>query len=332
MIQQTSMIDVRAIWDELAREQGQRTALHRLHDVRSVKFFLGYIPQTGIRFVQLDLPASVAKRTASIRRTQAIQLERVPLNAEEHTLILLLQEPGLTDVFSFFIDDLLQHLVLTQDAEQAAITLYMRFEHWQQLFAKLSSDLIALEVQRGLYGELTLLKHLLDRHKDDPSIWECWRGPFSANHDFSKNGIALEVKCSVASSPVMHISNELQLDLTGWKFLVLCLVHLSENRGGSNTLSTLIHELLDRSEQQPSIHLAFRSKLLKVGVDQRHYEQFSDLGYAVRTIDCYHVTEGFPSIRRSSLDNAITKVNYELLPAGCENHRIEFFSALDLFQ
>ncbi len=326
------MIDVRAIWEELVREQGHRTVHRQVHDVRSVKCYLGYTPQTGTRFVQLDLPASVAKHAASIRRTQAIQLERVPLNSKEHTLLLLLQEPGLTDVFSLFIDDVLQHLLLTQDAEQAASTFYNRFEHWQQLFARIASDVIGLERQRGLFGELTILKELLDRHADAPVIWDCWRGPFSANHDFSMSGTAMEVKTSVASLPVMHISNEVQLDIIGWQTVVLCLVHLNEIRGGPNTLTALIQELLSRSSGRPTINTTFRSKLLKVGVDPRHYALFIEQGYVVRNIQCYHVTEDFPAIRRSGLSNAIGNVTYELHPAGCVNQRMELENALDLFR
>jgi len=332
MTQQISMTDVRAIWEELVREQGLRTVQRQLHAVRSVKCCLGYTPQTGTRFVQLDIPASVAKHATTIRRTQAIRLERVLASDEEHVILLLLQEPGLTDVFSLFIDDLLQHLVLTQDAEEAVSTLFSRFEHWQQLFARIASDVIGLERQRGLFGELTILKELLDRHADAPEIWDCWRGPFSANHDFSMSGTALEVKTSIASLPVMHISNEVQLDLIGWQAVVLCLVHLNEVRGGTQTLSGLIHELLERSSARPAINTTFRSKLLKVGVSPQQCDLFTEQGYVVRNIECYQVTEDFPAIRRSALNNAIGKVTYELHPSGCTDHGMDLENALDLFR
>lgn len=326
------MIEVRTIWEELVREQGNRTVHHQIHDVSGVKCFLGFTPHTGTRFLQIDLPASVAKHGGSTRRTQAIRLERVPLNDHEHTLLLLLQEPGLIDVFSLFIDDLLQHLVLVQDAEQAAAALYNRYEHWQQLFARIASDVISLERQRGLFGELTMLKALLDRHADAPVIWDSWRGPFSANHDFSMSGVALEVKTSVASLPVMYISNEVQLDLIGWQTVVLCLVHLNEIRGGTQTLTALIQELLSRNSARTATNNMLRSKLLMVGVDPRHYDLFTEQGYEVRSIQCYHVTDVFPAIRRSTLSNAIGKVNYELHPAGCTNHGMELVNALDLFR
>lgn len=326
------MIDVRAIWEELMREQSHRTGYRQLHDVTSAKCFLGYTPQTGTRFVQLDIPASVANRAANIRRTQAIRLERVNANDQEHVILLLLHEPGLADVFSLFTDDLLQHLVLTQDAEQAVSKLYSRFEHWQQLFARIASDVIGLERQRGLFGELTILRELLDRYTDAPEIWDCWRGPYSANHDFSMSGTALEVKTSAASLPVMRISSEIQLDQTGWRHVVLCLVHLNEVRGGPQTLTELIQSLLKRSSRVPSIELAFRSKLLKVGVDASHYGIFSEFGYTVRSIQCFNVTEDFPAIRRSELSNAIGKVTYELHPGGCEVHGMALEDAMDLFR
>jgi hypothetical protein len=247
-------------------------------------------------------------------------------------LILLLQEPALTDVFSLFVDDLVQHLVIAQTPTEAASVVYIRFEHWQQLFARFASDVIGLERQRGLFGELTILKELLDRHADAPEIWDCWRGPFSANHDFSMSGTALEVKTSVASQPVMHISNEVQLDLIGWQAVVLCLVHLNEVRGGTHTLTGLIHELLERSRLRPAINSTLRSKLLKVDVGPQHYDLFTEQGYVVRNIQCYQVTDDFPAIRRSALSNAIGKVTYELLPSACTNHGMDLANALDLFR
>ncbi|MBK9765321.1 MAG: PD-(D/E)XK motif protein [Flavobacteriales bacterium] len=182
-----------------------------------------------------------------------------------------------------------------------------------------------------MYGELVILRQLLDHHSNHPAIWDCWRGPYSDNHDFSMNGVALEVKSSVASSPIMHISNELQLDMTGWTVLVLCLVHLNEARGSDRTLSSLIHELIERGAGRPAIQQTFRSKLGKIGVEQRHYELFTELGYEVRSTSFYGVTDGFPSIRRSSLSNSVKKVTYELIPAGVDSFQIDRGSAMNHF-
>jgi hypothetical protein len=146
------------------------------------------------------------------------------------------------------------------------------------------------------------------------------------------NGTALEVKTSAASLPIMRISNEIQLDLTGWQHVVLCLVHLNEVRGGPQTLSALIHDLLEQSSSEPSLNLAFRAKLLKVGVDASHFELFTEHGYTVRSIQCYNVTQDFPAIRRSNLNNAIAKVTYELHPAGCATHGMALEEAMDLFR
>ncbi len=324
------MIEVRSIWEDLMREDTSRTVHHSIPELQRIRCVLGYTPQTKTRFLQLDIPSKMASRSFQ-RRTQAVLLEQVTLGDGNEVLLLVLQEPGLTDVFSLFVDDVLHHLQQAEDAAHAATLLQTRFEHWQQLFAKLSSDLISLEIQRGLYGELVILRQLLDHHSNHPAIWDCWRGPYSDNHDFSMNGVALEVKSSVASSPIMHISNELQLDMTGWTVLVLCLVHLNEARGSDRTLSSLIHELIERGAGRPAIQQTFRSKLGKIGVEQRHYELFTELGYEVRSTSFYGVTDGFPSIRRSSLSNSVKKVTYELIPAGVDSFQIDRGSAMNHF-
>ncbi len=194
------MIDVRAIWEELMREQSHRTVYRQLNEVTSAKCYLGYTPQTGTRFVQLDVPARVAKHAATVRRTQAIRLDRVNASDQEHVIVLLLQEPGLTDVFSLFIDDLLQHLVLTQDADRAATALYSRLNIGS------SSSLESHRMSSAWKGNEVCSGNL----SSSRNSWITMRilqrsgmlaGPFSANHDFSMSGTALEVKTSVASSP-----------------------------------------------------------------------------------------------------------------------------------
>ena len=35
--------------------------------------------------------------------------------------------------------------------------------------------------RQGLYGELVILRQLLDHHSNHPAIWDCWRGPYSDN-------------------------------------------------------------------------------------------------------------------------------------------------------
>jgi len=326
------MIDVAAAWVELVRESSSRTVYQDVPIGADISCALGYTPHTRTRFLQLEIPASVDKRVLPIRRTQAVMLQRVALDNGSQALLLLLQEPSLADVFTLFVDDVLQQFGRAQDAGQAANILHRRFEHWQQLFARLSSDLIGLEKQRGLYGELLVLRRLLDQNPGNPAVWDYWRGPFSAIHDFSNNGIALEVKTSVASSPTMHISSEAQLDNLGWNTLMLCLVHLTEIRGGPNTLSALIEELLARAAVGSPLINVLRTKLLKVGVDSMHYDQFAEVGYEVRDFYFYHVTEEFPAIRRSSLNNAIGTVSYELEPAGCTAFLVDGSSMLEYFR
>lgn len=326
------MYDSRAIWDVLSDAENTRIPHRIIESIKSCKCVLGYTPQTATRFVQLDLPAGVPNYRASIRRTQAIHVARLPLPHGGSSLILLLEEPGLSDVFALFVDDLLQHLEATSTPEEAAATLYDRFEHWHQLFSRLSSDIIGLEKQRGLFGELTMLKLLLDRHGDAEDVWNSWRGPLSANHDFSSAGVAMEVKTTAAGQPLMHISNELQLDPTGWSTLVLCLVHLAEVRGRADTLSSLLNEMTRRSRIRPGTNALFRSKLTKIGVAPQHYDLFTEHGYEVRSITCYHVATDFPAIRRSDLAHAIGKVTYELHPAGCMPFDVPLDRALDLFR
>ena len=64
----------------------------------------------------------------------------------------------------------------------------------------------------GLYGELTLLKELLEVSDDFKSTLEGWRRPALSTHDFDFGEIGYEVKTTGFSTNTVKIQSENQLE------------------------------------------------------------------------------------------------------------------------
>jgi hypothetical protein len=82
-------------------------------------------------------------------------------NPERNYLIFKLLNTEHRDIFSVLCEDLILSVAPLKSEEKILKELINRFEKWKSLFDKVSSHGLSPEEQRGLFGELFLLKKLL---------------------------------------------------------------------------------------------------------------------------------------------------------------------------
>lgn len=112
--------------------------------------------------------------------------------------------------------------------KQAAAELLGRLRRWQQ-FLTAARDLLSIEAQRGLWGELHVLRtHLLPALGAAATVVG-WKASAAAHQDFQFSGGAVEVKTTAAKQPQsVRITSERQLDDTGVGALYLHVVVVDE--------------------------------------------------------------------------------------------------------
>lgn len=325
-------MNLKEVWRKQEATLNENVVRERVNTVSGFDCFVGLIRPTGAKMFQVDLNPQTVVHANYLKRFRGIAIEVIKLDATQKQFTIFLLEDSLEDVFVLFLEDVLSSLVAVSNEEEALVVIHSRVNHWKDLFAKLSGETLTPERQRGLYGELLIIQILLNASKDKLKTMNAWQGPHGGNHDFVLNETALEVKTTKAGSPSLGISNELQLDHAGWKALFISLVVLTEVKGGGDTLSALIDELRDGLADDHELVGLFLSKLQLAGIPQDMLDSYDEVGYHVRAIRHFQVTEGFPSIVPNDIHDAVNEVRYKVEIAGCLEFETHEKTLLNFFQ
>ena len=184
------------------------------------------------------------------------------------------------------------------------------------MFQRKGDELLSVEKQVGLYGELTLIQNLINDGKDECKVVEAWVGPEGGDKDFILDSVGIEVKSSVRGDKIVKISNVQQLDSLGLTHLYLYHYIYAKTEGGNNTLPQIIANLRNILANSPVLS-AFENKLVMVGYQDAHSARYT-MSYNLRDEICYEVNDNFPKIVRSNMMLGIIDASYDLDLNTCE--------------
>lgn len=221
----------------------------------------------------------------------------------------------LDGVFVAFCEHLLAVLDPTIDAQ---ITVRRAVDEWKNLLR--GGRGLSSEAAIGLIGELDVLGRLA--HADPAAAWDSWTGPLGRIHDFTSLGAELEVKASSAlDGGGVQIHGLDQLDPTERPLYLI--VHRLLPDPAAPTLDERLDHLV-------ALGLP-RHDLLNVVAEMGHQyasgQSTDEHRFRIRSSSAWRVADGFPGLRRSTLDPAIlggvSRVRYTLaidaLPSEMES-------------
>jgi hypothetical protein len=310
------MINTREIWNNQSLSGGNEVLVReRIVDVAGLECYIGMINVSKARVFILKIDENVIIQPNYLKRFVGVEIQILPgLHGRE--LIIILLDNELSDIFSYFIEDIISAISEETDCLKALQQISVKVSYWKRLFSKITGSVLTPQQQRGLYGELFFLNDLLDSIADQSFVINGWHGPSGANQDFWYNGLAIEIKTSKANKPSIKISNEYQLDNGNLNNLFLVFYRISEFQGGRDTLMELINQirnklLADNLEQ-------FNDKLISLGISpESESEDYNSRAFNINSEKVFQITEDFPRITRSTLDDAISAVTYEIEPLMC---------------
>jgi len=297
---------------------GKNVVRKRIDSIPGLNCFIGLIGVTGARIFQMKLDTAVPIHKNFLRKFHGVEIQAIPFSQSytEYTIILL--EKELTEIFTMFIEDIIEKLSPVTESQQALTLINQRVNYWRKLFSRATGELLSGEKQRGLFGELFFLKSLLQSSSYHQEVILSWRGSESANQDFARNRNAVEIKTTKANSPSVHISNEQQLDFTAWDNLFLGLISVTETTGSQNSLAGIIEEIRDQINHDPELIREFETKLERVGINIDMIENYDDISYSVNNQRFFRIQDGFPVILRSNIQSeAIYDVKYQIDISSC---------------
>lgn len=157
---------------------------------------------------------------------------------------------------------------------------------------------LSREAEIGLIGELLVLNRLIDSLTPSNAL-ETWRGPDAEEHDFTLEGVDLEVKTTSSEERAHWITSADQLTPARNRPLTLVSIQLTPKMGaGSISLPELVGLLKQRCDQHGQ-HLM--DKLESLGYANSDSDLYTT-EWALRTsVACFTVDDAFPKITSSEL-------------------------------
>lgn len=206
-------------------------------------------------------------------------------------------------------------------------------QKWHDFFQKNGLVGLSPAQQRGLFGELWMLRELL--RKTSQNYWsrvvQCWIGPDESTHDFSLNKYSLEIKTTTAKKHhIFHVAGERQLDNHGLKSLKLIYLVFAILENSGETLPDMVKYIRHLIAGDVYALNLWENLLLKTGyLDAQH--PLYKTGYIQREIKCFHVVEGFPRILTSDIPDGVGDISYSVQVSSCAKFDVDFDSSIRQF-
>ncbi len=328
MIQIQMMSKLKEIWENQASSIKNEVIRERVESIPGLNCYVGTISWSKAKIFLLELNASCPVHSNYLTRFIGVEIQVLPANKGIKELAIILLENELSDIFTFFIEDIINSLTSVNNQEDAIIIISRKINYWKKLFSKYTGGLLTPQQQRGLFGELYFLKLILDNLISSERVIRAWEAPSGKNQDFIFDGNAIEIKTSKSNSPSISISNEYQLDTTGLKSLFIAFYNLNEYPGKEYTLLSIIMDIRTKLKSKPDVLTEFNIKLESLGITTDNEAEFNSMTLSVRDEKYYLVTPEFPKITTETIDNAISKISYEIAPNQCSDFEIPFNSII----
>ena len=226
-------------------------------------------------------------------------------------LVISLEKHVDQDIFLAMCQTLVSSLHKVSDPGVGLSVSLLQVKRWKAFMAGKKRGVLSSEEIRGLFGEITFLQQLLNRHYDEIEAVNAWQGPDGIHQDFIFNDIAVEVKAlSGRERSSVRISSEDQFESLNDR-LFLKVFRLVEMPDSDRALS--LNDLVQKVETQLSNYDAleeFQDKLAKAGYVE--INEYDSPEFIVREERTYLVEDDFPKLIRSELPDGVTKVRYEI--------------------
>ncbi|MFH8472892.1 PD-(D/E)XK motif protein [Streptomyces sp. NPDC018000] len=183
--------------------------------------------------------------------------------------------------------------------ENPVKALYTVLDRWKALF-RAQGVLLGPEQVAGLFGELVVLKRLLEK---DPSAHRLWCGPGRYRHDFWAGTTALEVKTSTSAEgrrPRIHGLDQLEAPEGG----ALWLTWFRLRRTTATDVSTGFTELIEQVFALCDDESALVGLLAEAGYRPADADRYGDIRFSVTEERWYRVGPDFPGLTGEGLASA----------------------------
>lgn len=234
--------------------------------------------------------------------------------------VLALKENSQAELFETLCRDVVESGEKASNLDEALSKAIQRTKRWHHLLRSGRSEGLSIEEQRGLIGELALLRELASSFGSEMAV-EAWKGPTGAPKDFELIGCCIEVKTRrTAATPSISISSADQLaDCDGGRLFLSVTNVESAIISEGMTLHDYVALTEELFQEDCSTYMKWEDAIYSTGYDPLN--KYDDRRWLIRSTTYYEVFEGFPRIN-CPLPQGLQNVRYSISLDACEPFKI----------
>lgn len=323
------MINIEELWTRLEDESKNKTSIgiQKIRILPESKFniFLGYEKPKNRRVFLVIVSADSIPHDVQYPKSKGFEVQPIILPEETNivNLDLILTNPRFIDVFSCLIQDIMDQISHQENEALMVNEFLSRLVTWQQFLDQYDPEGLSDEAQRGLFGELWVLRKYLMPILGQRISIESWQRPGNKQQDFIFNGNAVEVKTTISKQhQKLQITSEHQLDDKGLHALFLYHISLINTTGNGEKLPDIVDSIRKLIEHNPLIIKKFDDSLINAGYINAHIDRYLKNSYLIRSSKVYKVQDGFPRIIENNILNGVGEVQYSISVSECLHYMI----------
>lgn len=291
-------------WAHIAAGKARRV------DAEHVADFFWAVSSDGHPELILDFPTP--EKLPAIPRLRGLAETVASSGNDRSRLCLHLVDGSLSEVFWRLCQDVVESTKRASDDTAAAAIAIQRTWRWHHLLRGGGSGLLSAAEQKGLLGELAVLRVLLEFLTPQEAV-DAWHGPLGSPKDFEVGLCAIEAKARRgASGPKVTINGADQLETSGLEAVFLSVIDIvSAQPGHGGTLTEAVNIVADLLRQlDQSVVESFEDRLTAAGFS--YADDYSAWRWEEGERRLYRITASFPRIEASALPIGIEAVSYEI--------------------
>ena len=308
---------IKDIWHELA-DASVSGVIKRALDIPSIlKMFCTFKSPDGFCGIAFSFSQEINIDISPFSSLSEIKVSLFKDNSFLGSKFLLIQlinrESRVQDIFAAICGNV-ANTIQTATSEKEAVKLVISQMHkWQDLFSKKAKNILSVQEQQGLYGELSFLQKIVCSAMNTERSVSSWVGPNMAPQDFQGELWSVEVKTIAANKfPSVSINGELQLDETPIEKLFLYNLVVDIEPVDGKSLPELVGELRDSLSHDVNALNLFENKLIYYGYFNIDADAYKDRRYQIRKENYYLVQGEFPRIKKDDLLLGVSDVKYTI--------------------
>lgn len=320
------MIDIKSIWED-QKPTGDIIVRTRINEIEHLNCYAATNHITGQHLFVISISNLVQIPNLKNYRFKGVEVFTIE-SKDTTELYIYLLDNSLKDIFSMFIQDVMENIQNTITEKEALSRALNVVSNWRRLFGKINFNGLTIDQQKGLIGELLFLSYILDNKPDEIdnlSKWTSTERGFESK-DFTMGSVGVEIKFSSSKQPRIRISNERQLDPESLDKLFLVLYSAEPVKDKGISLNSMVENIRNKIKIADELK-EFNVKLELIGYfddDKDHYNNM----YSIKKIFVFEVASGFPRIVKSQLPLGVYDTSYSIEVSSIESYIVNIEKTL----